>query len=325
MSIESTSSVLSASGTEGARGVRPYRYVLITPARNEENYIERALQSMIVQTVLPVKWVIVSDGSTDRTDEIVGRYAREHPWIQLLRRPKQEGRSFASKANAIADGYAAVSKLGFDVIANLDADVSFEPDYFEFLLKKFAENSRLGMAGTTFKDPAFQYDYRFTSIDHVAGPCQLFRRECYENIGGYVPVKGGGIDVIAVLTAQMRGWQTRTFPEKLYIHHREMGTAKAGSVGAKFKDGHKDYTLGSHPLWEVCRVTYQMTKKPFIIGGAALFAGYLWCWVRRVQRPISKELMHFRRDEQMRRLRTFCKRLLFRSPATGANASAKCR
>ena len=316
MSPERNSSLLSASPTGADHEVHAYKYVVITPARNEENYIEGALRSMTAQTVLPVRWVIVSDGSTDRTDEIVAGYAREHLWIQLLRRPKQEGRSFASKAHAISEGYVTVSKLEYEVIANLDADVSFEPDYFEFLLGKFAQNSRLGMAGTTFKDPAFQYDYRFTSIDHVAGPCQLFRRECYESIGGYVPVKGGGIDVIAVLTAQMRGWETRTFPEKLYIHHREMGTAKAGSVMAKFKDGHKDYTLGSHPLWEVCRVTYQMTKKPFLIGGIALFAGYLWCGLRRVQRPISKELMHFRRKDQMRRLRTFCKRLIFRSPTT---------
>jgi len=306
MSAEKNSLVASAE-----RNAEPcsLKYVVITPARNEERYIEGALRSMIAQTVLPVKWVIVSDGSTDRTDEIVEQSARQHPWIELVKRPRQEGRSFASKAHAISEGHARLSKVEYDVIANLDADVSFEADYFEFLLAKFAQNSRLGMAGTTFKDPAFQYDYRFTSIDHVAGPCQLFRRECYESIGGYVPVKGGGIDVIAVLTAQMRGWETRTFPEKLYIHHREMGTAKAGSVMAKFKDGHKDYTLGSHPLWEVCRVTYQLTKKPFVIGGMALFAGYVWCCVRRVQRPISRELMEFRRRDQMRRLRAFGKRL----------------
>ena len=297
-------------------------YTVVTPARNEEAYIEHALRAMSAQTVPPARWVIVSDGSTDRTDEIVLGYAAKHPWIVLFRRPPQEGRSFASKAHAIRDGVAQLKDVRYDVIANLDADVSFGPDYFEFLLQKFARNPKLGVAGTAFQDPSLDYDYRFTSIEHVAGPCQVFRRECFDAIGGYVPVPGGGIDVIAVLTARMKGWETRTFPDRTYQHHREMGTAKSGLLMAKFKDGHKDYNLGAHPLWEICRVTYQMTKRPFVIGGCVLFAGYLWCVVRGVKRPVSKELVAFRRQDQMRRLKRMAGRLVGRRAPAEPSAEA---
>jgi len=131
----------------------------------------------------------------------------------------------------------------------------------------------------------------------------VFRRECFEAIGGYVPVRGGGIDSIAVITARMKGWKTRTFPEKVCMHHREMGTAERGALKAKFKFGTEDYAIGNHPAWELFRSTYQMTKKPFILGGLALGAGYLWGLVRHPDRPVSRELVKFHRREQMQRLR----------------------
>src|SRR5437763_8755276 len=122
----------------------------------------------------------------------------------------------------------------------MDSDISLDEDYFAFLLGKLALDSTLGLAGTPFRESSM-YDYRFVSIEHVSGACQLFRRECFESIGGYTPVKGGGIDLIAVLTARMKGWQTRTFPEKTSFHHRNMGSAKHGPLATKFKDGEKDY------------------------------------------------------------------------------------
>lgn len=148
-----------------------------------------------------------------------------------------------------------------------------------------------------------EYDFRFSSVDHVSGALQLFRRACFEAIGGYVPVKGGGIDVIAVWGARARGWKTRTFTEKFYRHHRKMGTAKDGMVKVKFKDGQKDYALGGHPLWEVFRVVYQLTKKPLIVGGCALGLGYLLSAIRRVERPMAPELVRYRRADQMQRLK----------------------
>jgi len=284
---------------------RLQRFVIITPARNEAAFIELTLKSMVAQTLKPLKWVIVSDGSTDGTDDIVKRYASEHSWVELVRAPERKERHFAGKVHAFNAGRERVKDLDYDFIGSLDADMSFDADYFEFLLSKFQMNPKLGLAGTPFKEENVSYDYRFVSIEHVSGACQLFRRECFEAIGGYVPVKGGGIDLIAVMTARMKGWQTRTFPERVSHHHRNMGSAKYNPLHTKFKDGEKDYVLGGHPLWEVFRWLYQMSKRPYVIGGCALFAGYLSSMLSRRPRSVSPELMRFRRGEQMARLKRF--------------------
>jgi len=281
-------------------------YVLITPARNEAEFIELSIKSMVAQTVRPAKWVIVSDGSTDGTDEIVKKYAAEHEWIELLRMPERRERHFAGKVYAFNAGYARMKDLSYEVIGLVDGDISFDEQYFSFLLGKLNGDSKLGLVGTPFKgisSPA--YDYRFVSIEHVSGCCKLFRRECFEDIGGYVPVKNGGIDHIAVLTARMKGWKTRTFTEKVVLHHREIGTAESGVIKRGFRTGAQDYSLGGHPLWEICRTLYHMTRKPFVVGGLVLGAGYFWSMIRRKERPISAEMIAFRRREQMQRLREF--------------------
>jgi poly-beta-1,6-N-acetyl-D-glucosamine synthase len=280
-------------------------YVLVTPARNEAAFIELTLKSVIAQTVLPLKWVIVSDGSTDGTDEIVKRYAKTNDWIELVRMPEHQERDFAAKVYAFEAGYARVKHLKYDIICNLDADVSFDSDFFSFLLGKFAEFPRLGVGGAAFREGSEQYDYRFTSIEHVSGPCQMFRRQCFEEIGGYVPQKGGGIDLVAVLKARMHGWQTRTFPEKIFVHHREMGTAKHDGLVVNLKRGEKDYVLGAHPIWEVFRCVYQMTKPPYVVSGCALLTGYIGAFLRGSPRSVPAGIMAFRRAEQMTRLRKF--------------------
>ena len=280
------------------------KYVLVTPARNEAQFIELTIKSVVAQTVRPLKWVIVSDGSTDGTEEIVNKYVADHPWIELVRMPERRERHFAGKVHAFNAGYASVKHLDYDLIGSMDADISFDPDYFSFLLGKLAEDPALGLVGTPFKDKTI-YDYRFVSIEHVSGACQLFRRECFEQIGGYVPVKSGGIDHIAVITARMKGWKTRTFTEKVCLHHRNIGSAERGALNAKFRDGTLDYALGGHPVWELFRTAYQMTREPYVIGGLALLAGYVTASVRRLERPISDELVAYRRREQMRRLKKF--------------------
>ncbi|HTP70358.1 MAG TPA: glycosyltransferase family A protein [Dongiaceae bacterium] len=281
-------------------------YVLVTPAWNEAQFIELTLKSVVSQTVRPARWVIVSDGSTDGTDDIVRKYSAEHPWIELIRMPESRERNFARKVNAFNAGYRALQGVDYDVIASLDGDISFDADYFAFLLQKLEENPGLGLVGTPFKDGSKDvYDYRFVSIEHVSGACQVFRRQCFEEIGGYVPVKGGGIDLIAVLTARMKGWKTRTFTEKICHHHREMGTAQNSSLSAWYKNGVKDHSLGCHPLWELSRVIYQMSKPPYILGGSLLLAGYASATIRRSPRAVSPSLMEFRRREQMERLRRF--------------------
>ena len=279
-------------------------YVLITPARNEAEFIELTLKSVVSQSVKPLKWVIVSDGSTDGTDEIVSRYSALHPWIELVRMPERRERHFAGKVHAFNAGYALVKDLDWDAVGSLDADISFDDEFFSFLLGKLAEDSRLGLVGAPFKDSSM-YDYRFVSIEHVSGACQLFRRACFTAIGGYVPVKSGGIDHVAVITARMKGWKTRTFTEKICLHHRKIGTAERGALSAKYRVGALDYALGGHPMWEIFRTVYQMSKKPYILGGLMLLAGYVVASIRHEERPVSKELVEFRRREQMVRLKKF--------------------
>lgn len=282
------------------------KYVLITPARNEAEFIELTIKSVVQQTVRPIKWVIVSDGSTDGTDDIVRRYMTENPWIELVRMPERSERHFAGKVLAFNAGYAKMQHVEYDVIGSLDADISFDKEYFSFLLSKLTEDRTLGLVGTPFKDGESSiYDYRFVSIEHVSGACQLFRRECFEQIGGYVPVKGGCIDHIAVLSARMKGWKTRTFTEKICMHHRQMGTAQGGVMMARFKNGRKDYVIGNHPIWELCRTAYQITKPPIFLGGLMIAFGYVWAMILRVQRPVSPELVVFYRREQMSRLTRF--------------------
>jgi biofilm PGA synthesis N-glycosyltransferase PgaC len=279
-------------------------YVIITPARNEAQFIELTLKSVIAQTITPLKWVIVSDGSTDGTDDIVREYTADNPWIELLRMPDRAERHFAGKVDAFNAGYARVRDVDYKILVSLDADISFEVDYFSLLLGKLSGDPTLGLVGTPFQEISGQiYDYRFVSIEHVSGACQVFRRECFEAIGGYLPVKGGSIDHIAVISARMRGWNTRTFTEKVCLHHREMGTAQRRILSSKFKLGIKDYAIGNHPLWECFRIVYQMTIPPRFFGGLALGIGFVWALLRRIEQPIPQALIGFHRREQMQRLK----------------------
>ena len=288
------------------------KYVLITPAKNEEAFIRKTLDSVVSQTALPERWVIVDDGSTDRTAEIVETYATRHPWIELVRRAQDPDRNFASKAHAVRLGVERVNSCQFELLGNLDGDVSFEPDYIEFLIQKFCEDPTLGLAGTPFTQDG-NYDSSkdsFEGENYVAGPCQLFRRQCFQEIGGYVPNRAGGVDWIAAMTARMVGWKVRSFPEKRFHHYRTMGTAERGPLRALFSYGEKDYYLGGSPIWELFRVTYRLAKKPVLLGGLALLAGYAWAALRRTKRAVTPELMHFHRREQMKKLRAIFRSLL---------------
>jgi glycosyltransferase involved in cell wall biosynthesis len=286
-------------------------YVLITPARNEEKLIEKVIQSVISQTVPPSKWVIVNDGSTDATASIVSRYVGKYEWMVLLNLSQHRDRSFAAKVHAFNAGLERVKNLDYKVIGNLDSDVSFDSDYIEFLLGKFEEDASLGVAGTIFREEGYSSATdSFEGQNHVAGGCQLFRSQCFEQIGGYVPNKAGGIDWIAVTTARMMGWKTRSFREKYFFHYRSLGTAERSLLASTFSYGEKDYYLGGHPLWEVFRVAYRASKKPYLSGGIALLLGYVSAFLRRMERPVSKELMRFHRKEQMMKLKKILKSVL---------------
>lgn len=280
------------------------KYALITSARNEQAFIAKTLESVTTQTQLPERWVIVDDGSTDDTAELVAPYAAKFPWILLVRNPRREGRNFASKANNVNAALAQMQNLDFDIIGNLDADTSFGPDYMEFLMRKFAADPKLGVAGTPFTQDGGYDSTRdsFEGENYVAGPIQLFRGECWTDIGGYIANPAGGVDWIAVMTARMKGWGVRSFADKRYHHHRNMGTAGRNEVAALFSYGQKDYYLGNSPLWQLFRVAYRVAKRPYIAGGLALFLGFYWAALTGTRRAVSPELMRFHRADQMKKL-----------------------
>jgi glycosyltransferase involved in cell wall biosynthesis len=288
------------------------KYVLITPARNEGDFIEKTLASVLAQTVPPERWVIVDDGSADNTADIVAPFAEQISWIELLQREQRADRNFAGKVYAFKAWLERVRSIDFEIIGNLDADVSFDANYLEFLIRKFDEDPKLGVAGTPFTENDGYDSTRdsFEGENHVAGGCQLFRRKCFEEIGGYVPNRVGGIDWMAVTTARMNGWRTRSFPQKRFHHYRSLGTAERSVLGSLFSYGEKDYYLGGSPLWQLFRVAYRMTKQPVIIGGLALLSGYCWAALRRIKKPVSGELMRFHRREQMEKLRRIGRTIL---------------
>jgi len=286
-------------------------YVLITAARNEAQFIELTIQSVLAQTVRPLKWIIVSDGSADDTDAIVQRYASQLDWVELMQMPRGRSRSFGGKAHAVNAAYAHIRDLAFGVVVVLDADITIGKAHFAFLLARLHEDPALGVVGTPFQEINGEtYDYRFVSIEHVSGACQVFRRACFEDIRGYTPLPVGGVDHLAVVTARMKGWRTKTFTEMVSVHHRKMGSAEHGTCASWYRTGIKDYTIGGHPLWELARVGIQSLRAPFVVRGLALGAGYFGAMVRRVDRPVPVEIQKFHRQEQMDRL----KKLLHRIP-----------
>jgi len=294
----------SPPAMEGDGRSKLFPYVLVTPARNESAFIAKTIESMIRQTHVPLKWVIVNDGSTDNTGEIVSGYLAQYPWIELVQMPQRRDRSFAAKVGAFNAGYEKVKDLPFEILGNLDADISFDPDHFEFLARRFQEDPTLGVAGTVFREEGYNSETdSFEGHKHVSGQCQLFRKQCWKDIGGYIPHRAGGIDWMAVTSARMMGWKTNSFREKWFYHYRHLGTAERGVLTSLFSYGEKDYYLGNHPVWQIFRVAYRIVKPPYLLGGVSLGLGYCWALVRRTPRPVSRELMAFHRKEQMGKLK----------------------
>ncbi|WP_109484788.1 glycosyltransferase [Occallatibacter savannae] len=286
-------------------------YVLITPARNEGKFIRGTIESVAAQTLRPEKWVIVNDGSTDDTGEAALEAAKGIDWIEVVNLPVRQERNFAAKVYAFKAGQERLAGIDYKVIGNLDADVTLEKDHFEYLMSKFQEDPDLGVAGTIFREPGYCSETdSFEGQNYVSGQCQIFRRECFEMIGGYTPSKPGGIDWIAVTTARMMGWKTRSFRERCFYHHRVLGTANHNKIGKSFTYGKKDYYMGGHPLWEIFRCTYQLRKRPFVIGGVMLFAGYFTALLTGEKRVVPENLMRFHRREQMMKLKAILSSLV---------------
>jgi len=283
---------------------KSYKYVIITTARNEENYIRRTIESVISQTVLPQRWVIVSDNSNDRTDEIISNYTKKYNYIKLIHHNSNEQRNFTSKVHAFNVGYDNLQDVKFDFIGNLDADISFAPNYYECILNKFNDNQLLGIAGGIFYE---FYNGKFhsykTSKNSVRGGIQLFRYKCFREIGGFKPLKIGGEDALAEILSRMNGWEVISFPEIKVYHNRPTGTGGMKVYRAKFLRGQEYYTLGYHPFFLILKCIYRASEKPFFIGSILVFCGFFWSYIRRNQIKISNDIVKYVREEQLKRIK----------------------
>ncbi len=280
------------------------KYVLMTAAYNEEENIGKMIESMLAQTRLPERWVIVSDGSQDRTDEIVGEYQRQHEFIHFLKMARQPGRSFGSKVMALRSAAGRFDGVEFDFIGNLDADITLKPTYFESLLNRFELNSQLGIAGGFVHDKAggaFQ-SRRSNRTYSVAHAAQLVRRECYEQFGGYAVLEYGGEDWHAQTSARMNGWEAEAFPDLPVFHHRRTGEAD-NLVRHKFRQGRMDYALGSGCVFETLKCLERIPEKPLFVGGVARLSGFWLSWLRRERKPVSAEFVAYLRNEQRSKLK----------------------
>lgn len=279
------------------------RYIVVTPAHNEALLIEKTIESMVVQTVKPVAWIIVNDGSTDSTAELVAKYKARHSFIQLINVTRSGDRNFSNKVHAFNQGLAFAKHFSYDFIGNLDADISFAPDYFQQLLTEFQQDSTLGLAGGMV---ASYIDGEFVgqdvSLDSVAGAVQLFRRSCFEQVGGYVALPLGGIDAAAEIMARMKGWTVRTVPELSVHEHRRTGSATARPLGARVREGRRLYSLG-YTWWFFCfRCIYRSLDRPRIIGSGAAIVGFLLGMLRREPLVLTSEVVRFLRAEQREKL-----------------------
>jgi glycosyltransferase involved in cell wall biosynthesis len=284
-------------------------YAIVTAAYNEERYIEDTVRSVVSQTLLPEKWVVVSDGSTDRTDEIVRQYATQYKFIQLHQITETHERNWSAQVYAINAGFAILESLNTGYIGNLDADITLRPVYFESLLAKFAAESDLGIAGgyiQELQDNEFRNrrDNNPRSVPHAL---QLFRRECFAAVNPYTPLIYGGPDWYAEILARMAGWTAKSFPDLPANHHRPTGSAGGFSslVRYWYRQGKMDHGFGTLPSFELLKLARRLPSRPAVVGALARLTGYCVGHLNRQERLLPENVVSFLREEQQQRLRSF--------------------
>jgi poly-beta-1,6-N-acetyl-D-glucosamine synthase len=301
--------------------INNHRYVLLTAAKDEAGYIGEAIASVVKQSILPLAWFIMDDGSTDHTAKIVADFARRYPFIRFSSAENRLGRNFGSQYKALKAAYEMARELDFELAAVQDADIAHErTDYYESIIKKFERNPRLGIAGGYIHERANGrwVCRKGNSKDSVAGGIQMFRRTCFEQIGGYTPLRLGGSDWLAQIDALMAGWEVLALPDLPVRHYRPTSTAN-GRWRGLFQLGLLDASFGSHPFFELFKCGRRLKNSPVIIAGIVRLAGYLW-W-KGLGRPpvISPEKVSFLRGYQMAKLSERLRRL----PRVGGSMQGK--
>jgi glycosyltransferase involved in cell wall biosynthesis len=291
------------------------RYAVITPVRDEEQYLPQTIASMCAQTLKPWRWVVVNDGSRDKTGELIEVAAAQHAWISVVHRKDRGSRQAGSGViAAFYDGYALVAQDNLDYVVKFDGDLSFAPDFFENCLREFDADSKLGIAGGTLcklengqMAPEFTADPAF----HVCGPTKIYRRECFEAIGGLIVAPGW--DTVDQLKANMLGWNTRSFPHIRLVHLRPTGAAY-GSWKDWVKNGLANYITGYHPLFMAIKCLRRTLRNPFGLEGPGLWFGFMKGYFKRIPQVEDRELILYLRQQQWRAL-TFRSNLWSRVPS----------
>jgi len=280
--------------------------VAVTPAHNEAPHLEVLAQSIAAQTVRPSVWVIVDDRSTDGTGEIADKLAETHDFVHVIHRDHSSGRRLSSKAEAVAVAYEAALERCPDAefVASIDADVELPHHCFALLLERFAEEPKLGITGGVYRQLVNgQMRIGRISATHVPGPLQVFRRSVFDAIGGYQPLRDGGLDVVSTAHARMLGWETRAQPELTFTHGRRVGTGgDRHPLAASFHSGQRDYSLGSSLAFALVKSVNRIHDAPFVLASLARLLGYLSAAVSRRPRGISPDLQAFIRAEQNERI-----------------------
>ena len=279
-------------------------FVLITPAHNEELLVDKLAESVINQSLRPLRWVVVDDGSSDRTAALFRKWSLRHRFIEVVEIQRAAGRHFGNKVAAFNAGLSRMGGLPYGYVGNLDADITLDPDYFERLMAQFLCNPLLGIAGgMVHSKEGHQFVSQEVSLDSVAGAVQMFRRECFVQIGGYRHLPNGGIDAAAEIAARMHGWVTRTFPELKVLEHRKTGSAASRPLMSRVREGRRMHSLGYSPMFFLIRCLYRVFERPIIVGSAAAAAGFLGSAVRGEKAAIPREMVRFLRNEQRTKLR----------------------
>ncbi len=270
-------------------------YVIVTPARDEAAYISVTLLSVIAQTHRPLRWVIVDDGSTDRTPEILRRHTRGWQWITVVSTGSRERRLGSAEVLAFQRGLAEIdADLPYEFIVKLDADLRLPPDYFGRLLARMSAEPRLGIASGVYCElargswvPVGMPDY------HAAGASKVVRRQCFEEIGGFVARSGW--DTVDEIRADLRGWRTGHFDDIRFQHLKPEGTAMGRLRTHRFH-GDIYYQTGGGPAFLLAKAAHRMvTAQPPVIGGLAMLWGYLLPLLTRRERLVSDaEARHYR-------------------------------
>ncbi|MFO7924695.1 MAG: glycosyltransferase family A protein [Bacteroidales bacterium] len=271
------------------------RYIIISPVRNEEEYVEKTLRSVVNQTVLPSEWIIVNDGSDDGTVKIIEPYLKKYDWIKLVTVPN---RGYylpgTGVVNVFYKGYENISDKNWDFLVKLDCDLSFSETYFHDLLEEFNKDPKLGIAsGCIYNVINGKLMREKSQKDHPFGASKMYRRECFKSIGGIKPVPGW--DLADLLSAQMNGWNTRCFFDMEVAHYKIGGVRRTGLTKGKFLQGRFQYRFGYTFFYTLLKSLYHLTSRPFIISGVGLITGYIYAAFNKEERYFDREMIKYMR------------------------------